>query len=121
MRVHTAFLANEARIRDGLVYVIGGVSESGDVASLPATTRLSLVVVFELGPADAEGSDDYGIEIWQASSGAQVATAHIDFASTGDHMDGAPKFRSVVIPFEAQLGREGPCEIRLTKDRAPIA
>jgi hypothetical protein len=121
VRVHTAFLATDARIRDGLVNVINGFPESWDVPSLPATSRLTLVVVFELAPNDeAAGSHDVAVEMWHRSSGEQVATAHITFSGQ-DPFDGAPNFRSVVIPFLVRLEDVGPHEIRLTKSGASLA
>ena len=121
MRVHSAFLADQARIRDGLVYVIGGFPETWSVESLPATTRLTLVVVFELTPDEPDAAHDFGVEMWQNSSGEQVATAHVVFGSSGDPVAGAPKYRSVVMSFVAQVRYAGPCEVRLMMGGVPLA
>jgi hypothetical protein len=121
MRVHAAFLANDARIRDGLVYAMGAFPESWDVPSLPATSRLTLVVVFELDPTDpVGGSRDFGVEMWRGSAGEQVATAQVTFGPPGSLQD-APHFGSVVIPFMVQFDAAGPREIRLTASGATIA
>lgn len=121
MHVHAAFLANDARIRDGLVHVIGGFPEAWTVPSLPATSRLTLVVVFEAVPEESDESHDFGIEVWHGSEGAQVATANVVLGPVHESDDGAPNFRSVVMPFVVQFAETGPCEIRLTENGLPLA
>jgi hypothetical protein len=122
MHVHAAFLAIDARIRNGLVYAVGGFPDSWTVPSLPTISRLTVVVVFE--PASDEGPDgsaDVGVELWHDMNGVQVATAHVTFAGTYEPVSGAPNFRSVVIPFDVHLRHVGPHEIRLTRCGARIA
>ena len=122
MQVHAAFLASDARIQDGLAYVIGGFPDSWTVPSLPATSRLTLVVVFELGcDEEPQGSCDLGVELWHDVSGEQVATAHVTYTGTHQTDPGAPRFRSVVIPFEVHFRHVGPHEIRLRRTGVPIA
>jgi hypothetical protein len=115
-------LASDAKIRDGLVYVIGGFPDSWTVPSLPATSRLTLVTVFDLRAGEgSDDSHDLGVEMWHDGSGERVATAHVTFAETHACDVGAPKFRSVVIPFIVDLHHVGPHEVRLTKYAKPIA
>ena len=121
MHVHTAFLASEARIREGLVHVIGGFPEVWEVPSLPATSRLTLVVVFQVEAEESGASHDFGIEMWHGSEGEQVATANVILGPICESVDGAPNFRSVVLEFIVQLDATGPREIRLTKNGEPLA
>ncbi len=122
MHVHAAFLANDAKIRDGLAYVIGGFPDSWTVPSLPATTRLTLVVVFELEcREDLQASSEFGVELCHDGRAEEVATAQVAFAGTHETESGAPRFHSVVMPFDVHLRHVGPHEVRLTRTGVPIA
>jgi hypothetical protein len=122
VHVHAAFLANDAKIRDGLAYVIGGFPDSWTVPALPATSRLTLVVVFELESVpEPDKQHDFAIELRHDSGGEQVATAQVTLAGTFASDTGVPHFRSVVIPFVVDFHHPGPHEICLTECGTPIA
>jgi hypothetical protein len=123
VKVHATFLADEARVRDGLVYAMGAFPESWDLPSVPANTRLTLVVVFQLGTAEAMATEphDIAVEVWQDGSHEEVATATIQFGRATQSVAGVPNFRSVVIPFVVELRAAGPCEVHLVENGATLA
>src|SRR5438045_426805 len=73
VRVHSAFLANHAEVRDSLAYVLGGFPEWWTVTELPSSAFLAMVVVLQLERFEIEHEHSFDLVVTRESETTPIA------------------------------------------------
>jgi hypothetical protein len=107
VRVHSAFLANSAEVKDTLAYVLGGFPEWWTVPALPASAFLAMVVVLEL--RDDEVDQEYTFDLVVDRLGDTTPIAQVrSKRGRSDRAPGAPILHVIAVNFIVQFETEGP-------------
>jgi hypothetical protein len=116
VRVNSAFIANHAESRDGLLFVSGGFSEWLNLEGLPAEAHLVLVVMFEVEPDEVGRTATVDLELAQGDNIAKLGTTAITAGRTDGYVAGAPLYHTFIANFALHFNEVGACELRIIAD-----
>jgi hypothetical protein len=121
VQVVAAFLAAEARPRNGVLDVVGGFPEFWNLAILPCEVTMALVLLVELDRDERDRTVDLGLLFSCGDDETNLPSVSVAREPPIDFVDGAPLYACEIINLVIMLERVGRCEFRVTQGDSVIA
>jgi hypothetical protein len=107
-----ALLAEQAQVRDSLLFVLGGACELWTVPGFPCRIVGTVVLVFESGPDDL-GDHEGQVQVLDGGRVAGTTGFALRSVERTVHVEGAPWLLNAVVPVAFEVRRPGPYKMRV--------
>jgi hypothetical protein len=107
-----ALLAEQAQVRDSLLFVLGGACEFWTVPEFPCRIVGTVVLVFETGP-DELGDHEGQVQVLDGGRVAGKTDFAVRTVERTVYVEGAPWIVNAVVPVAFEVRRHGPHMMRV--------